>query len=232
MSDRYVPQHLAPGPPRRRRGVAVAAGVIAVAAAAVGAVVLRGGDDGGTATTSTGGAVPLVERPARPEGDGAPAFAVPVPLPIPPERVLIPSIGVDSELEELGLEGDGRLAPPGDFARAGWFAAGTQPGQRGPAVIAGHVDSPAGAAVFARLGELAVGDEVLVERTDGSRVAFRVTVIEQHPKDRFPTGRVYGPVPGSELRVVTCDGVFDRSTGHYRDNLVVYAVLVGTPAPG
>jgi hypothetical protein len=229
---------MAPAPPRRgRRGfVAVLVGVVVTAGALVGTVVLEGDDggDGGVdeATTSLDDVVPMVERPARPEGDGAPTFAVPVPRPAPPERVLIPSIGVDSGLEELGLGGDGRLAPPQDFAQAGWFAAGTQPGQRGPAVIAGHVDSPSGAAVFARLDELTVGDEVLVDRVDGSRVAFRVTAIEQHPKDRFPTERVYGPVPGSELRVVTCDGVFDRSIGHYRDNLVVYAVLAGTPALG
>ena len=231
MGDHYVPKHMAPRPPRRSRGW-LAAGLVLIGAAPVlaGVVVLQG-DEAGTDDTTVADdadAVPVVERPARP--GGAPELAIPAPL--PPERVLIPRIGVTSDLEELALRDDGRLAPPVDFARAGWFAAGTQPGQRGPAVIAGHVDSVQGAAVFARLEELAPGDEVLVERADGSQVAFRVTASERHPKDAFPTERVYGPVPGAELRLVTCDGVFDRSTGHYRDNLVVYAVLAGTPTLG
>jgi hypothetical protein len=229
---------MAPAPPRRRRGrglFAALVGIVVTAGALAGTVVLLGGDDGGDEViTSIEDAVPMVERPALPEagGAGAPTFAVPLPMPLPPERVLIPKIGVASDLEDLALQDDGRLAPPQDFAKAGWFAAGAQPGQRGPAVIAGHVDSPSGAAVFARLDELAVGDEVQVERDDGSRIAFRVTAVEQHPKDAFPTEAVYGPVPGAELRLITCDGVFDRSVGHYRDNLVVYAVLAGTPALG
>jgi len=136
VSDEYTPRHMAPAPPRRRRGVlAAVVGIIVTAGALVGTVVLEGEEGGDEATTSVEDVVPMVERPALPEaeGEGAPTFAVPVPLPITPERVLIPAIGVDSELEDLALQDDGRLAPPQDFARAGWFTAGTQPGQRGPA---------------------------------------------------------------------------------------------------
>jgi sortase (surface protein transpeptidase) len=93
----------------------------------------------------------------------------------------------------------------------------------GPAVIAGHVDSRTGPAVFFRLEELAVDDTVLVTRSDGRDVEFRVTRVAQYPKDDFATEEVYGPTTGAELRLITCGGTFDAGRRSYRDNVVVYA---------
>jgi sortase (surface protein transpeptidase) len=138
--------------------------------------------------------------------------------------VTLPSIGVTSPLEHLARQDDGTIAAPVDFDMAGWFSAGPQPGQPGPAVIAGHVDSKTGPAVFYRLRDLQPGDPVEVRREDGRVVTFRVTRLEQHAKDEFPSEAVYGPVPDAELRLITCGGEFDRSSGHYLDNLVVFAV--------
>ncbi|MBE1492447.1 class F sortase [Plantactinospora soyae] len=141
----------------------------------------------------------------------------------PPTRVRIPRIRVDSTLARLRLDRTGRLAAPADFAEAGWYAGGTAPGDVGPAVIAGHVDSAAGPAVFHRLSQLRPGDRIEVRRDDGW-VPFRVTGLSRYAKDDFPTAAVYGPTPGPELRLITCAGVFHRPTGHYLDNLVVFAV--------
>jgi LPXTG-site transpeptidase (sortase) family protein len=113
--------------------------------------------------------------------------------------------------------------PPTDFAQAGWFAAGPVPGDVGPAVIAGHVDSRTGPAVFFRLEELSPGDTVLVTRSDGRDVEFRVTEVARYPKDDFATEEVYGPTTGAELRLITCGGTFDPSRRSYEDNVVVYA---------
>lgn len=233
-ATRGTPQHLAPK--RRRRGGVVARLAIGLAIAALmatSAVVAqrilsnRSGagavtTDGPTAATLDAADIPVVEPPDRPEGPLA-GGALP---PASPRRVEIPSIGVSSELEPLGLNDDGTMQVPSDFQRAGWFTLGPQPGQRGPAIIAGHVDSEVGPAVFIRLGELAVGDEVLVPREDGTTARFHVTAIESYSKDAFPAAAVYGPVPGPELRLITCDGAFDASSRQYRDNLVVYAVGV------
>jgi hypothetical protein len=142
-----------------------------------------------------------------------------------PVRVRLPAIGVDSALVELGVDGEGVLVPPTDFARAGWFAAGPTPGEVGPSVIAGHVDSQDGPAVFFRLDELVAGDEVLVDRVDGTTARFTVTSTERFPKDRFPTQEVYGPTPRAELKLITCGGEFDPDRRSYRDNVVVTAVL-------
>jgi hypothetical protein len=142
-----------------------------------------------------------------------------------PVRLVIPEIGVATRLVRLGLEPDGGMQVPEDFGDAGWFASGPVPGQVGPAVIAGHVDSKTGPAVFYRLRELRPGQAILVERADGARLRFLVEQARSYPKAGFPTAAVFGPVPSAALRLITCTGDFDRARGSYRDNLVVFARL-------
>jgi hypothetical protein len=140
-----------------------------------------------------------------------------------PTRLRIPAIGVDAPLEPRAIDGDGVLTPPAAYHRPGWYAGGTRPGQTGPAVIAGHVDSATGPAVFARLHELAAGDVVEVAQDTGW-VRFVVTRQAWYSKRHFPTAEVYGPTPDAQLRLITCGGGFDQSRRSYTDNLVVYAV--------
>lgn len=146
-----------------------------------------------------------------------------------PVRVRIPSIGVDvSPLVDLALDARGQLAAPARFDQAGWYADGPAPGELGPAVVAAHVDSKAGPAVFFRLGAVKPGDVVLVGRADGVVARFVVDEVARYPKARFPTARVYATArQRAELRLITCGGAFDHRTGHYLDNVVVYAHLVG-----
>lgn len=143
-----------------------------------------------------------------------------------PVAVRVPGLGIDSSLEDLQVDDAGRLESPRRWQRAGWFADGTRPGAVGPAVVAGHVDSPTGPAVFARLGELGRGDRVQVERQDGSVVTFEVDRTAVVGKDDFPTEEVYGPTPDAQLRLITCDGPYVRSSGGYQANLVVWATEV------
>jgi sortase (surface protein transpeptidase) len=144
--------------------------------------------------------------------------ATPVPV-----RVEIPKIGVASSLDRLGRAPDGTVQEPTRWAVAGWYAAGTRPGDPGSAVILGHVDSKRGPAVFFRLRELRQGDRVAIGRADGSTVRFVVQRTEQYPKDRFPTDEVYYPTLTPALRLVTCGGEFDATTGRYRSNVIVFA---------
>ena len=143
-----------------------------------------------------------------------------------PVHIEIPSIGVSSALDRLDLAADGAIEPPPEWQVAGWFRRGPKPGQRGPAVVLGHVDSTTGPAIFARLHELGAGDEIIVRRKDGSTARFAVQRSARYPKARFPTGEVYLPTPEPTLRLVTCGGSFDRSAGSYRENLVVFADLI------
>jgi hypothetical protein len=142
-----------------------------------------------------------------------------------PVRVDIPRIGVSSSLSQLGRAPDGTVEVPKAFGVAGWYAPGTRPGDPGSAVILGHVDSKRGPAVFYRLRELRRGDQIRVKRADGSWLRFVVERTEQFPKQRFPTDEVYYPTLTPGLRLVTCGGLFDPSTGHYRSNIIVFAAL-------
>jgi Sortase domain len=141
-----------------------------------------------------------------------------------PTRVRIPAIDVDTGLEDLTLNPNGQLNPPETYDQAGWYSAGVIPGDPGPAVIAGHVDSVSGPAVFYRLHQLAAGDIITVLR-GGVWVTFRVINVEQYAKDQFPAERVYRPTPDAELRLITCGGDFNPGRLSYQDNIVVYAVI-------
>ena len=161
---------------------------------------------------------------AAPAPTTAPAPTVPEPVHGSPDRIKIDSIGVDAPIVDLQRAADQTLEVPG-WDDAGWWERGPEPGERGPAVIAGHVDSKAGPAVFYRLRDLQPGAPIEVLLDDGRNVTFTVDRTERFAKDAFPTLDVYGITDGSELRLITCDGDFDRSVGHYEDNLVVYATL-------
>lgn len=153
--------------------------------------------------------------------------AATVAMPVRPVAVAIPALGVAGPLEDLVADPNTReLSAPNDPSRAGWYAAGVVPGDQGPAVIGGHVDSRRGPGVFFRLRTLKPGDVIDVTRSDGRTVRFSVIAVALYPKDAFPTQAVYGPTSGPELRLVTCGGTFDRSVRSYEDNVVVDAALV------
>jgi sortase (surface protein transpeptidase) len=146
--------------------------------------------------------------------------------PSPPVRVEIPAIGVSSPLVRLGLNRDRTMEVPDDFQVAGWFTGGPEPGQLGPAVIAGHVDSRTGPAVFHRLHEVRPGDELRVVRADHLVVRFEVDSLARYAKQALPTEAVYGATTAPVLRLITCAGSFDQASRSYRDNLVVSATRV------
>ena len=140
-----------------------------------------------------------------------------------PVRIEIDAIGVRAPVIRLGLNPDGTLEVPTRFGDTGWWTGGARPGERGPAVIAGHVDSRSGPAVFFRLDRLRARDAIVVVLRDGSRVRFLVQRTARYRKAAFPTAAVYGPTRLPTLRLITCSGAFDAASGHYVDNTVVYA---------
>jgi hypothetical protein len=149
-----------------------------------------------------------------------------------PVLIDIPAIGVRSTLQYLGLTAQGTLqvpAPGPHYNQAAWYKLSPTPGSPGPAVISGHVDSAAqGRSVFYNLGDLRPGDKVLVTRADGLVAVFGVDGVRHYPKDHFPSLLVYGNTRHAALRLITCGGPFDYATGHYVDNVVVFASLVGS----
>ncbi|SCF14986.1 Sortase family protein [Micromonospora coriariae] len=168
-------------------------------------------------------------RPPRPPAD-TPTRTHPAPdlAPLPraaPVRVQIPAIDVRAEVVPVGADAAGVLeVPPLDRPTlAGWYRHGVSPGETGNAVLVGHVDSPAGPAVFFDLGRLRAGQEIRITRADARVTTFTVDGVRSYPKEHFPTTLVYGPADSAGLRLITCGGRFDAGTGNYVDNIVVFA---------
>ena len=148
-----------------------------------------------------------------------------------PLSLSIPAIGAHSSLLRLGQNADGtvQVPPLGADSRAGWYRYSPTPGQLGPAVILGHIDSAKyGPGIFFRLGALRPGDRVSVDRADGTTAVFGVDRVAEYPKDHFPTLQVYGNVDHAGLRLITCGGSFNASKHSYDDNIVAFASLLNT----
>lgn len=140
-----------------------------------------------------------------------------------PVRVRIPSVAINAAVMPLHTDSKGVLPPPKSWHKTGWWQGGPEPGERGPAVIVGHVDSYRGPAVFFRLHTVHIGARIFVDRADSTTATFTVERMKHYEKSAFPTRAVYGDTPGSELRLITCGGTFDYTKRRYLANLVVFA---------
>lgn len=185
-------------------------------------------------------APPAAAAPAAPASSPAaavPRQASPSPTPTPttapglarsvPKRLKIPAIAVDAPFTPLSIGASGRLdaPPPNDTNLVGWFKGGVTPGERGAAIVAGHVDTMTGPAVFLQLRFLRPGSTVDITRTDGTVATFKVDTVETFSKAKFPDKRVYADTPDAQLRLITCGGEYDKKAKDYEDNVVVFAHL-------
>ncbi len=224
-------------PPPPRRGLSKTAVTVSVLALVAGAWLMRAG----TSTTAPPAPSAADSLTGTGHNDGGapgvlPRVSASVPprvAPLPPslpQRIRIPEIGVDAPLMRLGVDAKDELQVPPDSDNnlAGWYEGGATPGARGSSVIAGHVDTNKGPAVFYAIGSLHKGDTIRVTRADHRTAVFSVYGIEVYEKSAFPTDRVYDSTPTPELRLVTCGGGFSKSTHSYLGNVVVYARLTAT----
>ena len=142
-----------------------------------------------------------------------------------PVRLKIPTINVDAAVEDVGQTPDGAMDVPKDFNDTAWYDLGARPGEQGNAVVAGHVDSTTGKAVFWDLRKLVSGDQIIVVGDDGVERQFVVTASEAYTRDAVPLDRVFGPTTETHLNLITCDATsaFDRTRKEYAGNLVIYA---------
>ncbi len=152
------------------------------------------------------------------------------PEPIMPSRLQVPKMEVDAHIEHVGYTDDGRMDEPAEWEDVAWFQYGYFPGAPGNAVIAGHLDSDTGPAVFAGLYLLEPGDEVSVTGQDGEVLTFVVTDVEVVDADNAPLDRIFGPSDTPKLNLITCEGHFDPEEEDYDERLVVYTELVDSGA--
>lgn len=207
---------------RAYRALSVVGVALAISGAAAVAVAMVGQDQPPLPTASAAGSIDFFA------GSGGDVVLAPS----PPIAIDVPVIGVQSNLQYLGVTSENTPevpAPGPHYDEAAWFKYSPAPGSVGAAVIVGHVDSATGGrSVFFNLGMLRPGDEVLVTRADGSVAVFTVDGVRRYSKDEFPSVTVYGDTAHASLRLITCGGEFDRATGHYQDNIVVFASLTDT----
>lgn len=224
--------------------------LLALAAVLAGLVMLLVAVHGQQATpsvpASAAGTLDLRDTPGpRPAGRPAPtaratqtagAAQTDRPLgPSEPVSLSVPSIGVHTTLIALGKAEDGTLAVPQPgphLNQAAWFKSSPTPGQPGPSIIEGHVDTDQGPSVFFRLGDVRPGDTIRVTRRDRTTAVFTVNAVRDYKKTAFPTSLVYGgrDLATPQLRLITCSD-FDPSIGHHLGNAVVFAHLTGQMTP-
>lgn len=143
-----------------------------------------------------------------------------------PVALRIPRLDTEASFEEpLGVKEDGAIEVPEAFDTVGWYKHGPTPGELGPAVVLGHIDSLEGPAVFYQLGQLEPGDRIFIEREDGTTAEFIVDGLKRYAREEFPTEAVYGDLAYPGLRLITCSGTYDQGEQVYSHNLVVYAQL-------
>nr|WP_157554255.1 class F sortase [Herbidospora sakaeratensis] len=168
-----------------------------------------------------------VEVP-KPAEKASPGPKVTAPKSSKPLKISIPAVGVNrAKIGTVGVTKKGEIATP-SMAKpkeTAWYKFGPAPGDQGPAVILGHVNTRSGAAVFSRLRDIKRGNKISILRADGKLAVFTVDGVEQVSKKAFPTKRVYGNTITSSLRLITCGGAYNAKTHHYTDNIVVYATL-------
>jgi hypothetical protein len=143
-----------------------------------------------------------------------------------PTHINIPDVQISAPLLGVDKEDNGSIHVPLEDNTAGWYRQSPTPGEAGPAIIVGHLDTIFGLGVFWRLHELSPSQIIEIDREDNTRAQFVIEKIQQYPQSSFPADEVYGNTTSADLRLISCGGTFNRLTGHYSDNIVVYASLV------
>lgn len=177
-----------------------------------------------TTTTPAGPSSPPATRPAPPPGPRSTPAAEPGRGPV--RELRLPAHGLRVPVVPVGVAPDGSMQIPEDVATAGWYRFGPAPGdRRGSTVLSGHInDRDQGVGAFAVLASVTEGEPVLVTLAGGRVLRYRVVARERFDKAAVPMGRIFDRGGAPRLTLVTCGGAFDRSSGNYRDNIVVTAV--------
>jgi LPXTG-site transpeptidase (sortase) family protein len=144
-----------------------------------------------------------------------------------PVRLEIANIGVKAYVQHVGITKSGKMAVPSNYTDAGWYRYGTVPGEKGSAVMDGHLDNAAGLpGVFKRLNELEIGDEIVVETKDAKKLTFAVTSVESYNYKEVPLERLFNRNDKARLNLITCEGAWIQGEKTYDRRLVVFAELL------
>lgn len=143
-----------------------------------------------------------------------------------PVNLTVPSLGISTEIESVGLDSKRNMDVPKEAANVGWYNLGPRPGEAGSAVMAGHLDDPSGnPAVFWDLKKIKIGEKIEVTDENGEKHTFTVTSVKTYPWNDFPLQEVFADSSGTKLNLITCGGEFDKNSKNYSERTVVYAEI-------
>lgn len=148
-----------------------------------------------------------------------------------PLRLNIPKLGIDAAFQYNGLTALGIMEIPNNVTDVGWYTGSPHPGEKGAAIITGHVAQIRGGivtkqGVFVRLGELLPGDTFTIRDDRGLSKTFIVR--ESHTYDpAADTTDIFSPSDNeAHLRLITCEGVWEADKQSFTKRLVVFADLL------
>ena len=143
---------------------------------------------------------------------------------VAPTRLVVPAIGVDAPIFELGVLANGEMDAPNGPKPVGWYNFSPTPGNPGNTVMSGHKDWHTGVtAVFWRLNEIKPGDRISVQLVDGNFVEYVAAVSALIGANDMPINEVVGHTDVETITLITCEGVFNSATGEYDKRRVVWA---------
>lgn len=138
-----------------------------------------------------------------------------------PVRLKIPTLNVDANILDMGLTGSGNMDVPSTLVDVGWYKYGPHPGDRGSAVIAGHL-GVGGPGVFVGLIKLQKGDKLVVVDDKGQTINFNVRELQTYDQASHPS-EVFNSSSGTHLNLITCTGTWMAAERTYSQRLVVFA---------
>ena len=169
--------------------------------------------------------------------------ATPTPLPFDGAvgRMVADSLGINHEIEEIGLLPNNQLDTPKDGVnKVGWYYIYKKPGWGENAVFAAHVNYNFKKGPFANLDDAKPGDRITVQMVDGPSYVYEVFYFKRYDVKSIPMGDLIDgvlegvPRPAEEewITLITCGGRFvatqPNGLGEYLDRDVVVARLVET----
>lgn len=147
-------------------------------------------------------------------------------LPAPPQRLVIPAIGVDAPVGAFDLNPDLSMPVPDTGTLVAWYSFSAEAGADGNAVLAGHRDLNYKRGVFYLLDDVQVGDDVWLQDSNDVWRLYRVVWTVSLPDGETPLDAVLGPTDTPSVTLITCSGDFNRGIGRYVERRMVRAELV------
>lgn len=144
-----------------------------------------------------------------------------------PRRIVSDKINVDANIIPVTTDQKGNMAVPEKPDEVAWYSLGAAPGDKGNAVLAGHLDDVRGQpAIFYHLHDIAAGDEITIYDSCDRPQKFKVIDTQIYTVDRAPFEQIFGKSDGKNLNLITCEGDWDKQSQNYNQRLVVYTQMV------